>query len=133
MSQPTFLYVEDDMLSREIMDTILQALGYTEITIFADSRDFTERIEALSPAPDLIFLDVHMEPYDGFEMLRCLRNHSRFTNVTVIALTASVMNEEVAQLKRAGFNGAIGKPLDFDLFPECLQKILAGIELWQIT
>ena len=68
------------------------------------------RIEALPSVPDVIFLDIHMKPHDGFEMLTRLRQHPIFAASTIIAVTASVMNEEVDRLREAGFNGAIGKP-----------------------
>jgi len=34
------------------------------------------------------------------------------------------MNEEVARLRQAGFNGAIGKPLDFENFAVLIERIL---------
>ena len=36
------------------------------------------------------------------------------------------------ELKFAGFDGVIGKPLDADLFPELIQQIEAGVAVWQI-
>ena len=35
-----FLYVEDDPLSREIMQMILGGLGYSPLTVFENSADF---------------------------------------------------------------------------------------------
>ena len=41
-------------------------------------------------------------------------------------------DEEIAQLKQVGFNGAIGKPLDFDNFASLIDRVLAGEEVWYI-
>lgn len=128
-----FLYIEDDDLSREIMQMLLSSLGYTELTSYEDSHHFLARIEALKHTPTVIFLDIHVKPHDGFEMLQMLRQHPRFSGQKVIALTASVMNEEVAKLRQAGFDGAIGKPLDFDEFPSLLERILADEMVWYIA
>lgn len=129
---PAFLYIEDDTLSREIMELMMQALDHSLVT-FEDSRDFLNRMRELSPSPNIIFLDIHVQPHDGFEMLRLLRAHPTHTKARVIALTASVMNEEIARLRDSGFNGAIGKPLDFDQFPMLLEKIIRGDDVWHIA
>jgi len=67
--QAVFLYIEDDTLSREIMALMLQGLGYTQFTMFESSEHFIERIEALAATPTVIFLDIHMTPHNGFEIL----------------------------------------------------------------
>ncbi len=131
--KPVFLYVEDDPLSREVLQMILeQGLGYTDLFMFEDSLDFLQRIAALPALPDVVFLDVHVQPADGFALLQMLRAEERYQNLRVVAVTASVMNEEIAQLKQAGFNGAIGKPLDLDTFSELVRQILDGREVWSV-
>ena len=132
--QPVILYVEDEVRSRRVMQMLLvNSMKLQHVTIFEDSSDFMERVEALDPKPTVIFLDIHVPPYSGFEMLEMLRQSPNFKDTIVIALTASVMNEEVQQLKTAGFNGCLGKPVDSDQFPEILAGIMAGKEIWSIT
>jgi CheY-like chemotaxis protein len=127
------LYVEDDALSRMVMQLLLtRGLGYKNVTIFETSADFINRVEALSPKPTLIFLDIHMVPLTGFEMLKLLRAHKDFQHTLVVALTASVMNEEVEQLRQAGFDGVIAKPIDQDTFPDTLTRILNGELIWNV-
>jgi len=104
-----------------------------ELTLFADSKDFMKKLTALSPQPDIIFLDIHMTPHTGFEMLEMIRNHPDYHSKTVIALTASVMNEEIVQLKNAGFDGAIAKPLNREAFPHLLTQICSGETVWHVN
>ncbi len=130
----TFLYVEDDFLSREIMELVLvRGMGCPDIFIFEDSSDFMKNVAALSPQPDVIFLDIHVRPHNGFEMLKMLRQSGAYDSVPIIAMTASVMNEEVQQLRDAGFDGAVGKPIDIDTFPEIVNLILQRKEVWHVT
>ncbi len=133
LQQPSFLYIEDDPLGREIMEMILQSLGYTRITMFENSQSFMERMEALPSLPDVVFLDIHMKPHDGFEILETLRQHPLLASRVIVAVTASVMNEEVDRLRTAGFNGAIGKPLDFENFSDLIAQVLVGQAVWHIT
>jgi CheY-like chemotaxis protein len=133
MTNPNVLYVEDDPLSREVMDALLRrGMGNQNVTIFDSSDQFIERLRKLSPVPDIIFLDIHVEPIDGFEMLRQIRNEDKLQATKVVALTASVMNEEVKMLREAGFNGVLAKPVDAELFPKAMQRILDGEQVWII-
>jgi CheY-like chemotaxis protein len=133
MSDPVFLYFEDDTLSREVMRVCLtRGMGYHNVLIFEDSANFEERLNSVGPMPDVIFLDIHIEPVDGFEMLRLIRQSETYQSTKVIALTASVMNEEVKMLREAGFDGVIAKPLDYDTFPNVLHRILKGEQVWHV-
>lgn len=133
LSNPAFLYIEDEPFSRTIMEMILvRGLGYKNLHIFDDSHQFMERVAGLPQIPDVIFLDIHLKPYNGFEILSKLRQHPAYSNTCVIAVTASVMNEEVEMLRQSGFNGAMAKPIDQIAFPGLLQRILEGEEVWNI-
>lgn len=130
---PVILYVEDDPQSRKLMEILLKGrMKLSNITILEDSKDFMERVNNLSPKPDIIFLDIHMKPYNGFEMLMMLRQLDWVANTPIVALTASVMNEEVHQLRQAGFNGCLAKPIDIETFPAILDRILAGESVWRV-
>ena len=130
---PVVLYVEDDMLSRKVMQMLLcNTMKLEHVTIFEDSSDFMEKALALDPKPDVIFLDIHMNPIDGFEMLKRLRASEKFQSSYIVAMTASVMNEEVAKLQSAGFDGCIAKPIDKNRFPSLLGNILKGETVWSI-
>lgn len=131
--QPAILYVEDDPRSRKVMTMLLRgSMGLSNVTILEDSRDFLSHVESLNPVPDVIFLDIHVTPYNGFEMLEMLRQRREFRHIPVVALTASVMNEEVEQLRQAGFHSCLAKPIDSDTFPETLYRILNGEAVWRI-
>jgi CheY-like chemotaxis protein len=133
MPDPVILYFEDDALSREVMQACLtRGMGYHNVSIFEDSTDFENRLRSVGSKPDVVFLDIHIEPIDGFAMLRQIRQSETYQSTKVIALTASVMNEEVKLLKDAGFDGVIAKPLDYDTFPSVLHRILKGEQVWHI-
>jgi CheY-like chemotaxis protein len=127
------LYVEDEARSRRVMQMIASDMDLPNLVIFEDSSDFLRRAEALTPRPGVIFLDIHVKPHTGFEMLAMLRSSRHFDGVPIVAMTASVMNEEVRQLQTAGFDGCLAKPLDMDTFPDTLARILNGEIVWRIV
>jgi CheY-like chemotaxis protein len=130
---PVILYVEDDPRSRRVIELLLTREMHLEhVTILEDSSDFVQRVHALAPKPEVILLDIHVKPHSGFEMLKMLRAMNEFANIPIVALTASVMNEEVQQLKEVGFHSVIAKPVDVDTFPSLLQRIARGESIWRI-
>jgi len=131
--EPAILYVEDDPQSRKLMSMLLKGrMKLPHVTILEDSNDFLANVEALDPKPDVILLDIHMKPYSGFEMLTMLRELAWASSTPIVALTASVMNEEVQRLRSIGFNGCLAKPIDLETFPDTLQRIIAGETIWRI-
>lgn len=133
MHDLSVLYVEDDLESLDILRMIMEFdLQAKHIHLWENSSDFVMRLERLVPLPNLILLDIHVQPLSGFEMLEILRHDPRFQHVPIVALTASVMNEEVQQLRVAGFSGVIAKPLDMERFPRLIQRILNGEAIWTV-
>ncbi len=131
---PVVLYVDDDAPSRKLMRMLLCGrMKLPQVTIFEDSQDFLGRVNALDVKPDVIFLDIHVKPHNGFDMLHALRGMDWTKGKPIVALTASVMNEEVQTLRTAGFNGCLAKPIDLATFPDALQRILRGETVWNIV
>ena len=92
MPEPSFLYVDDDLRSREVLDILLtRVMGYSKITMFENSEDFEERIDALASPPDIIFLDIQMRPLNSIELLEILRSRPDYNSSKIIAITATVM------------------------------------------
>lgn len=129
-----FLYVEDDAANRKVLQMLFtKILNLFQLTIFEDSTDFIERVKALPRRPDIFLLDIQIQPHSGFEMLNMLRSDPEFCNAIVIALTASVTNEEVNLLRERGFNGAIGKPFSIATFPGLIEQVAKGESVWHIS
>lgn len=130
----SILYVEDDPMSRKVARILFtEMFGVANLVMFENSYDFLERAEALDPPPNMILLDIHVEPLTGFQMLQLIRSSPALRDLPVVALTASVMNEEVQQLRTAGFQGALGKPLDPDGLNAAFSQILRGEQVWVIA
>lgn len=130
----TIAYIEDDPLSRQVLTLLLtRKMGYADVTVLEDSTDFLAKLQALPKLPDVVFVDIHMRPHDGFHVLATLRALESFQTTKIVAVTASVMNEEVDLLRKAGFDGVIGKPINSATFPDLFQRILQGEKIWRPT
>lgn len=132
--QPVLVYVEDDEASIIVMKAIVEkVMKLQTLHVLQNSADFVEQVRQLGVMPDIFLFDIEMQPYDGFDLLSMLRNDPAYVTSKVVALTASVMSEEVARLKRRGFDGAIAKPLNIEAFPELIAKIMSGESVWYIV
>ena len=127
------LCVEDDPSNRLVMKLLVEkTLKAKYYAIFEDSADFIRKVQNLPMRPSIILLDIHVSPFNGFQMLQMIREDSVYFDTKVVALTASVMNEEVQQLRKSGFDGAIGKPITLSTFPIVIERIMRGERIWQI-
>ena len=132
--QPILVYVEDDEASILVMKMVVErVMGLPTLHVLSSRADFVQQVQGLGVVPDVFLVDIQMKPYDGVELLSMLRGDPQFKASKVIALTASVTNEEVSLLKSGGFDGAIAKPLNIDVFPDLIARIMDGESVWYIA
>lgn len=132
--QPVLVYVEDDEASILVMKMVVErVMGLPTLHVLQSRADFVQQVKGLGVVPDVFLLDIQMKPYDGVELLSMLRSDPQFKCSKVVALTASVTNEEVSLLKSGGFDGAIAKPLNIEAFPDLIGKIMGGESVWYIV
>lgn len=105
----TVLVVDDDEVSRQLIDSLLKQENYT--TLFAKNG-----VEALDIAaqilPDVVLLDIVMPKLDGFEVCRELRNHPALRHVPIVLLTALEGRESRLKGLAAGADEFLSKPVD---------------------
>jgi CheY-like chemotaxis protein len=132
--KPILVYVEDDENSIFVMKMVVERVMKLPALYVLQSRaDFVKQVKGLGVVPDIFLLDIQMKPFDGVELLSMLRKDPQFKCSKVIALTASVTNEEVSLLKSGGFDGAIAKPLNIEVFPDLIARIINGEQVWYIA
>ena len=132
--KPVLVYVEDDENSIFVMKMVVErVMRLPALHVLKSRADFVQQVKRLGVVPDVFLLDIQMKPFDGVELLSMLRKDPQFKCSKVIALTASVTNEEVSLLKSGGFDGAIAKPLNIEAFPGLIARIINGEQVWYIA
>ena len=119
------LLAEDMEINREI---VLALLEPTHVVIDCVENG-AEAVIAFQQAPEeysMIFMDVQMPKMDGFEATRRIRelDTPRSKAIPIIAMTANVFKEDIDKCIKAGMNGHVGKPLDFEEVFDILQRFL---------
>ncbi|MCB1907877.1 MAG: response regulator [Rhodocyclaceae bacterium] len=113
------LIVEDNDKNMKLARDVLQAKGYD--TAEAGTAEEGIRL-ARERAPDAILMDIQLPGMSGLEALQVLRNETATATIPVIAITASVMDQDRANIIAAGFDGYISKPISLKKFLETVRK-----------
>jgi CheY-like chemotaxis protein len=117
----TILIVDDDSAVREIFSIYLERAGYRILT----TPGGIECLEMLkTQSPDLILLDLMMEPMDGWETLLAIRHNPSFHYVPVIIITGKQpVQEEILQYGVL-IEDFIVKPVEFKRIAESLHGVI---------
>ena len=112
----TVLVVDDEEYIRDLVRTALSFSGF-EVAVAADGVTALNEVQRLQP--DLIILDINMPGFDGFEVVRRLRDAGDPT--PVIFLTA----RDSAEDKLSGFTKGGD---DYVTKPFSLEELVARVE-----
>ena len=115
------LIVEDNEKNLKLVRDVLKVKGYE--TLEAGTAEQGIEI-ATEHKPDLILMDIQLPGMNGIEALKVLRAQPVTAAIPVIAVTASVMQQDRNQITQAGFDGYIGKPLNLKEFLEAVRSML---------
>lgn len=124
------LVIEDNADNLMVATDLLRMIGVKYINSRASGRQGIKLAESLDRV-DLILLDIQLPHEDGYQVLKNIRSHPKLKDTLVVAVTANVLPQDEAKAREVGFDGFIGKPLDFDRFPEQITSILRGEEVWK--
>jgi putative two-component system response regulator len=112
MSEPvhTILVVDDDLKSIQIGINILKEHKNYHMIFATSGEQALERVKEHDF--DLILLDIIMQPMDGFDVCRCLKNDPRTRDIPVIFLTAKTDTDSLVQGFEMGGVDYITKPFN---------------------
>ncbi len=121
--QPTYkiLVVDDKAINRQLLLKLLQPLGF-------EMKEASNGKEAITIwdewEPHLIFMDMRMPIMDGYEATKQIKSTTKGNATAVIALTASVLEEEKAIVLSAGCDDFLRKPFREHTIFDALAKHL---------
>lgn len=107
------LVAEDDLVNRKVAEKVLQRAGID----FDIVEDGEEAVRAyLNNRYDMILMDVHMPRKDGYEATQEIREHQKSGSreVKIVAMTASVMEEDMQSCLDAGMDDFLSKPINIE-------------------
>jgi PAS domain S-box-containing protein len=132
-SSETILVIEDNEINTNVIKRMLQKDGFTVVTaddgekgiLYLQQQDF-----------GLVLMDLHMPKLDGFRTAEIIRNGGagqQNTNISIIAVTATVLGEDLDRCAQAGINSHLIKPIQFDQLHIMVNKFLTKNKLHPLS
>jgi len=115
------LVVDDRGYNRSVLVNFLEPLGF-EIVSAEDGRQAIAQAQA--ERPDIIFMDMIMPVMMGFEAVQQIRQIPEIKSAIIIGASASVFEKDRQQVKLAGCDDFLAKPVNFGTLLELLDTHL---------
>jgi CheY-like chemotaxis protein len=119
------LVVDDNHINRLLIHKILKR--WSADADFAENGvEAVHKIETNSNY-NVVLMDIHMPEMGGIEATRVVRSKPEpyFQQLPIIALTASVLSEQMEEIYRVGMNDYIQKPFEPKALYDKLSKYQA--------
>jgi len=124
------LLVEDNEVNQKVMNLMLARLQL-RADLAATGRQAVDAV--LSKGYDVVLMDVHTPEMDGLEATREIRGKYPDGKPYIIAVTASVMADELEKCRAAGMDDYLTKPLKPDDLLNAMMRYLEGSSSWGPT
>lgn len=118
---PRILVAEDHPDNQQVIAQLLQQIS-AETCIAANGREAVERFQSWHP--QLILMDMRMPEMDGYQATRKIRELPGGDKLPIVALTASVFEEDRGQVLAAGCDDMLRKPVEAEGLFELIGRIL---------
>ncbi len=121
--QPTYkiLVVDDKPVNCQLLTKLLQPMGFE----IKEAYNGQEAIALWDEwEPHLIWMDMRMPVMDGYEATKYIKSTTKGNATAVIALTASVLEEEKAVVLSSGCDDFVRKPFNEQIIFDILAKHL---------
>ncbi|HLP58544.1 MAG TPA: two-component regulator propeller domain-containing protein [Candidatus Deferrimicrobium sp.] len=118
------LMAEDNKLNRKLAGFLLTKAGY-RVDIAVTGKEVVEKFFSDPEGFDLIFMDIQMPEMDGKDAARMIRKNG-FTEIPIIAMTASSMKGDREKCVAAGMNDYISKPIKKEDLYKMIKKWVPG-------
>lgn len=105
------LYVEDDEIMLQLVDTLLRRAGF-EVTCEQDALLAIESLRSDETRFDLVITDNHMPDYSGLDLAREVK--ALKPEIPVIVASGSVTDDLTRQARQAGAFGVLNKERTFE-------------------
>lgn len=116
------LIIDDNEILSGLYEKIITGEGY-ETSVEIKSDNALERIRA--EKPDIVLLDIMMEPLSGWEVLEQVRSDPDLHDIPVIILTGKMMTIEEAVTYGMQIDGFVLKPLEKSMLVTAIKDAIA--------
>lgn len=116
----TVLLVEDDALLRKASQRLLEKSFSVSIELAVNGIEGLDKAREIAPA--LVITDMLMPQMNGVEMIMAMREAG--INCPIIGLTAATIGSEQTELREAGADVVMAKPMTIDKLKAAIEQVI---------
>lgn len=118
------LLAEDNFINQMVTEKFLKKSGF-EVVVVNNGKEAIETLER-DQCFDLVLMDCHMPILDGYSATTMIRQSGKsYSEIPILALSASVLKQEQDHCKLVGMNDFISKPVTFETLEGKLKEWFA--------
>lgn len=115
------LVIEDNPANMKLVVFLLEKAGYRVL----QAREASTGIDlARAEHPDLILMDIQLPDMDGLAATRLLKADAATASIKIVALTAFAMKGDEENIRAAGCDGYIAKPIHYKNFLAQIESLI---------
>lgn len=107
MTHGLILLVEDNVVNAKVVRIALELEGFT-VLVASDAEKAMQVL--VTQIPDCILMDLQLPGMSGLELIKFLKQQSRFSFIPIIAITAYGMTHDRIEIMKAGCDYYLIKP-----------------------
>jgi len=122
--------VEDNSMNRVVYKMALMLSG---AALQFDHRGDETLGHLQTCKPDLIILDLMLpRGNSGFNIFEGIRQIPELRSIPIVAISASDPGVALMKCREMGFTGFIAKPIEEDLLPDQIERLMRGEQVWYV-
>lgn len=121
----TIFYTDDDAEDLEFFTEVTSLIGnHLNIVTQNNGKKLLHDLENPPPNPHIVFLDLNMPGFSGFDVLQQLRSSDSFKKLPIVIFSTSSDEQTIAKSLALGASYYVPKPTDFSLLKKTIQHTL---------
>jgi len=116
------LIAEDDPITQKLLFRIIEKMGHTPF-ISPNGKHAWEALQSNNHF-DMLISDLMMPEMDGRELIRLMRNTTKYMKFPIILISAVIKISEISDLLDMGASSFLGKPIDRNDLQDNIDQLL---------
>ena len=119
------LIAEDILYNQTLLANMVNKIGYNDVTVVSNGEETIQKLDEAHKIECpyvILLLDLRMPKMDGYEVITHIRNMG-YPLPKIVAVTASVLDEDRSRCHNLGVRYFINKPVDMTKLKNVLLKI----------
>jgi len=122
-NQERILIVDDNEINRILLKKMLSKYPF-QLEFCENGKEAVDKL--MAKEFDIVLMDIHMPVMSGLEATKMIRElqDPYFKELPIIALTASVLSDDIEEIYKIGFNDYQSKPFKIEELIGKISKLL---------